>query len=230
MKPSDNEPKPRVLLIDEDQRTADSLAFALDVSGFPATTAYTGQQAMELAATQSFHFVVSDAMAEINGVKAPFAINEVFPECKVLLMFSNSDVVQSLEQARALDCRFDSFAKPVHPGLLVERLRGYAPGLQSTGKTRDDLSACEKDWRAPVKYSIQPACSYCGRTGELRKSRFRVLDIWFLFLLRYPSRCRICRERKHIPLSTALKLPKVGHNRRGRLLEHGLSTQNRHFK
>lgn len=79
-----------------------------------------------------------------------------------------------------------------------------------------------------MKYSPQTACSYCGRTGELRRSRLRVSDILFLFLLRYPSRCRFCRERQHFSLSVALKLPEVGSNGRARLFERRLSSQNRH--
>lgn len=129
MQPSNSESKPRVLVIDEDQRTADSLVFALDTFGFRATAAYTGQQAMELAATESFQFVVSDALAEINGVKALLAISDVFPNCKILVMSRNGDPV--LEEAQAREFRFESFAKPAHPGLLVEKLRGYASGLQS---------------------------------------------------------------------------------------------------
>jgi DNA-binding NtrC family response regulator len=132
MRPSDTEPKPRVLVIDEDQRTADSLALALDISGFRAKAAYTGQQAMELVAMQPFQFVVSDTLAEIKGVKASLAISEVFPDCRVLLMSSTGDSVQLIELARAHGYRFDSFAKPAHPGLLIEKLREYASGLQST--------------------------------------------------------------------------------------------------
>ena len=98
MQPFDDEPKSRVLVIDEDQRTADSLAFALDIFGFRATAAYTGQQAMKFAAVQSFHFVVSDALAEINGVKAPLAISVLFPDCKVLFMSSNADSVQFIDR------------------------------------------------------------------------------------------------------------------------------------
>lgn len=79
-----------------------------------------------------------------------------------------------------------------------------------------------------MKYSPQPACSYCGRTAELRRSRFRVSDIFFLFLLRYPSRCRFCRERQHFSLSIALKLPEVGNSGATRLFERRLSSQNRH--
>ena len=140
IRPSDNEPKSRVLAIDEDQRTADSVTFTLDISGFRAKAAYTGQQAMELAATQPFRFVVSDALAEIKRVKASLAISEVFPDCKVLLMSTNGDSVQTIELARTYDHRFDSFAKPAHPGLLIEKLREYASGLQSPDlKVRNDL-------------------------------------------------------------------------------------------
>jgi DNA-binding NtrC family response regulator len=145
MQPFDDEPKSRVLVIDEDQRTADSLAFALDIFGFRATAAYTGQQAMKFAAVQSFHFVVSDALAEINGVKAPLAISVLFPDCKVLFMSSNADSVQFIEQARARDYRFDSFAKPSHPEFLVERLRRYASGLQSCdSKTTKRVASLER--------------------------------------------------------------------------------------
>lgn len=125
MRPSDREPRPRVLVILEDQRTADSLAFALDISGFRATAAYTGQQALELALTRPFYFVVSDTFAEINGVKASLAINELLPDCKVFLMSSNGDSAPLIEQARTHGYRFDSFAKPAHPGRLVEKLREY---------------------------------------------------------------------------------------------------------
>jgi hypothetical protein len=63
---------------------------------------------------------------------------------------------------------------------------------------------------------IQAVCSYCGRR-ELRRSRFRLSDVWFLFLLKYPSRCRFCRERQHFPLRIALKLPEAMHFQKSHL-------------
>src|SRR6266704_3016614 len=123
MRPFESESNPRVLVIDEDSRIADSLAFALDISGFRAKAAYTGQQAIELAAMQSFQFVVSDALAEINGVKAALAIDDLLPNCRVLLMSGNADAIRFVEQARAGGHRFDAFPKPAHPELLIEKLR-----------------------------------------------------------------------------------------------------------
>ena len=125
MQSFDNKPKSRVLVIDQDQRTADSLAFALDIFGFRAKPAYTAQQAMELAATQLFDFVVSDTFAEIKGVKASLAISKILPNCRVLLMSSNGDSAQLIELAWTHGYRVESFAKPAHPGRLVEKLREY---------------------------------------------------------------------------------------------------------
>ena len=145
MQPTGNDPKLSVLVIDQDRRTADSLAFALDISGFSAKAVYTGQQAMELAAMQPFHFVVSDALAETKGVKALLAICEVSPDCKVLLMSSNGDSLKFIEEARANGYLFDFLAKPSHPGLLVEKLREYTSGCnQQTSKSRDDLLRLRK--------------------------------------------------------------------------------------
>ena len=134
--PFGDKPKSTVLVIDEDRRTADSLAFALEVSGFRATAAYTGKQAMEFAAAQSFQFVVCDALAEIKGVKAPPVISEVFPDCNVLLMSSSGDSARLIEQSQTNKYRFDAFAKPVHPALLVERLRTYASAL---GRQKEEI-------------------------------------------------------------------------------------------
>lgn len=129
IRPSCSEPKVTVLVIDEDRRIADSLAMALDISGFRATAAYTGQEAMALARTRPFDFIVSDTVAEIKGVKASLAISEVLPNSRVLVMSSNSDFAQVYESVRAQAYRFTFFAKPAHPGRLVEKLQEYALGL-----------------------------------------------------------------------------------------------------
>jgi hypothetical protein len=48
-------------------------------------------------------------------------------------------------------------------------------------------------------------CPYCG-TPKFRTSRMRLVDIPRLFLLQFPVRCRLCRERFHVGLSLALHL------------------------
>jgi hypothetical protein len=48
-------------------------------------------------------------------------------------------------------------------------------------------------------------CPYCG-TPKFRTSRIRFADIPRLFLLQFPVRCRLCRERFHVGISLALHL------------------------
>jgi len=48
-------------------------------------------------------------------------------------------------------------------------------------------------------------CPYCG-TPKFRTSRVRFADIPRLFLLQFPVRCRLCRERFHVGISLALHL------------------------
>lgn len=48
-------------------------------------------------------------------------------------------------------------------------------------------------------------CRNCG-SSEFRASRFRSEDLGKLLFLRYPVRCRVCRERHFIFLPFALSL------------------------
>lgn len=118
------ERKPHVLVIDQDRRAADSLAFALEVSGFRATAVYTYQKAGELAAREAFQFVVSDAMSEgMQRIDALLAICDALPNCRLLLMPGNHDCLLLAERAQAQGCCFEAFAKPAHPKSVVEKLR-----------------------------------------------------------------------------------------------------------
>ena len=115
--------KRSVLVIDEDRRVADSLTFALDLFGFRATTAYTHEQAFEFAATQCFQFVVSDLSQQTDGIETLFAIGDLLPDSKVLLLTGNGNFPLLVEQARSMGPQFEAFPRPVHPRLLIEKLR-----------------------------------------------------------------------------------------------------------
>jgi len=55
-------------------------------------------------------------------------------------------------------------------------------------------------------------CSECG-SYSFRISRFRLMDLNRLFVLKYPIRCRSCYQRIHAPVAEVLK---VGANQRSR--------------
>jgi hypothetical protein len=59
-----------------------------------------------------------------------------------------------------------------------------------------------------------PVCRSCG-SQEFRVSHFRPSDFSKLLTLRYPIRCRVCKERDYTFVGTALSF-----RRKGRKKEH----------
>lgn len=59
-----------------------------------------------------------------------------------------------------------------------------------------------------VKAMNSPAvlCSGC-ESPNIRRSALRMADVAHLLLLRYPTRCRECRERHYMSILKALRLP-----------------------
>ena len=116
--------KPKVLIIDDDPIHADTLAMVLNISGFTATVAYSGEQGIELARAGAFDHLVTDVMMEsMSGIEAAIAIRQVLPQCRILLISGNNDTTALLAAATAQGHDFEILAKPVHPTVLLEQMR-----------------------------------------------------------------------------------------------------------
>jgi CheY-like chemotaxis protein len=116
--------KPKVLIIDDDPIHADTLAMVLNISGFTATVAYSGEQGLELARARAFEHLVTDVMMEgMSGIEAAIAIRQVLPQCRILLISGNNDTTALLAAATAQGHDFEILAKPVHPTVLLEQMR-----------------------------------------------------------------------------------------------------------
>lgn len=114
----------RVLVVDDYKRTADSLAQILNTNGFQAVSSYSGERAVQLAAMQPFHYLISDVvMDSMNGIEAAIAIRRLHPECKILLISGNHDTNDLLLEAKELGPDFDVLAKPFPPELMLDILR-----------------------------------------------------------------------------------------------------------
>jgi CheY-like chemotaxis protein len=116
--------KPKVLIIDDDPIHADTLAMVLNISGFTATVAYSGEQGLELARAGAFEHLVTDVMMEgMSGIEAAIAIRQELPQCRILLISGNNDTTALLAAATAQGHDFEILAKPVHPTVLLEQMR-----------------------------------------------------------------------------------------------------------
>ena len=125
------ESKPRVLVVDDARTVADTLAQILNLTGFQAVAAYSGEQALQLAGVQQFDHLVSDVVMDgINGIEAAIAICILLPKCTVLLMSGNNDTSRLLREAEGRGHSFDILAKPVHPLFIIDKLRNSSVPTQ----------------------------------------------------------------------------------------------------
>jgi CheY-like chemotaxis protein len=116
--------KPKVLVADDERVIADTLAMILNQSGFDARAVYSGENALELAASFQPDMLISDViMADLNGIDAAIRIRTLLPSIKILLFSGQAATADLLEKARHEGHEFDILAKPVHPQDLLSRLR-----------------------------------------------------------------------------------------------------------
>jgi CheY-like chemotaxis protein len=120
----ENRVKPKVLVVDDERVIADTLAMILNQSGFDARAVYSGEKAVELAATFKPDMLITDViMADLNGIDAAIMIRALLPSIKILLFSGQAATADLLEKARAKGYEFEILAKPVHPQDLLSRLQ-----------------------------------------------------------------------------------------------------------
>ncbi|MGD0799345.1 MAG: response regulator [Acidobacteriaceae bacterium] len=111
--PAATQSKPKVLVADDEQVIANTLAIILNQAGFEARAVYSGEKVIEA----------------LDGFKPDMLISDVImtgkmPNCKVLLFSGQAATADLLEKARAAGHEFEILAKPVHPTDLLAKLRG----------------------------------------------------------------------------------------------------------
>jgi CheY-like chemotaxis protein len=117
--------KPRVLVVDDEQVIADTLAKILDLNGYEASAVYTGTAAVASARSLRPDLIISDViMPDMDGIQAAISIRGFLPDCKILLFSGQAATAGLLEDARAQGHEFEILGKPVHPSDLLAKLRG----------------------------------------------------------------------------------------------------------
>ena len=116
--------KPRVLVADDEQVIANTLAIILNQAGFDAKAVYSGENAVESLDEFEPNMLISDViMTGMTGIEAAIQIRAKLPNCKILLFSGQAATADLLEKARAQGHEFEILAKPVHPTDLLAKLR-----------------------------------------------------------------------------------------------------------
>jgi|SRR5579863_8691239 len=114
----------RVLVLDDERVIANSLALILNRSGYEARAVYTAESAIETAEELRPDFLISDVIMEgMTGIDAAIRITQIVPKCRILLFSGQAATADLLERAEANGHRFELLMKPVHPRVLLNRLR-----------------------------------------------------------------------------------------------------------
>lgn len=119
-----NSTKPRVLVADDEQVIANTLAIILNQAGFEARAVYSGENAVESLDDFQPNMLISDViMTGMTGIEAAIKVRAKLPNCKILLFSGQAATADLLERARSEGHEFEILAKPVHPTDLLAKLR-----------------------------------------------------------------------------------------------------------
>lgn len=139
LSPAPPRPARTILVADDSQDGADSLAFLLRAAGHQVTTAYSGRSAIELAGQLRPEVVLLDiGMPEVSGYDVARAIRRE-PWGRTIRLIALTGWGQAEHRRRSLEVGFDDhLVKPVELGLLEDVLQMSTP-TPNSGKVQPIL-------------------------------------------------------------------------------------------
>ena len=112
-----------VIVVDDEQLVADTIALILRSNGYQAVALYDPQSAIAQLETTKPAVVISDVeMPGMNGVQLAVLIRERYPDCRVLLFSGQAATVDLLDEARRNGYVFEILQKPIPPAELLAKI------------------------------------------------------------------------------------------------------------
>jgi DNA-binding NtrC family response regulator len=116
--------RPIVLIVDDETIIADTRAAIFTNWGYASMIAYTAEDALEIASVVPPELLVSDVMlTAMNGVDLAIAIQEMVPDCKVILFSGLPCSAEMVASARCAGHDFTLLNKPLHPAQVLAQLK-----------------------------------------------------------------------------------------------------------
>lgn len=110
----------RVLVVDDESAIADTVAKILSLSGYPAVSAYDGNDALEIALMRPPEMLITDvALPGMNGIELAMTVKRIYPDCKILLFSGQASTSDLLATAGRAGHHFTLLNKPVPPQDLL---------------------------------------------------------------------------------------------------------------
>ena len=114
-----------MLVVDDEQLVAQTVAAILNANGFEAVEAFSGEEAMETARRVRPDIVLSDVlMPRMSGVDLGMRLRQELPETRVVLFSGQAATTELMRKAHDAGYTFELVPKPIHPEELVAKLKG----------------------------------------------------------------------------------------------------------
>ena len=106
-------PDIRILVVDDDEQTADSLKLNLQEEGYTVDTAFTGGKAIELFDQGGHHLAICDLqLPDIDGLEVMRHIKDARPTTEVIVVSAHGSTTRAVEATKA--GAFDFVDKPLN--------------------------------------------------------------------------------------------------------------------
>jgi DNA-binding response OmpR family regulator len=178
----------RILVVEDEERLARSLARGLEADGFAVDVALDGTDGLWMARENDYDALVLDLMLPgVNGFKLCATLRAEEDWTPILMLTAKDG---ELDEAEALDTGADDYlTKPFSHTVLVARLRALMrrgaperPAVLSAGDLRLD-PASRRCWRGDVEVTLTPreasVLEYLLRhVGAVRSKRDILDHVW----------------------------------------------------
>jgi len=114
----------RVFVVDDEANIASTLATILRIHGFDAQHFTEPHAAMKAARLVCPDLLISDVvMPLLSGFELAIQMRECCPECRILLFSGQAANSGMLQVAQDNGHDFEVLLKPVHPSVLLDKIR-----------------------------------------------------------------------------------------------------------
>ncbi len=112
----------KVLIVDDERWTSDTLATIFSIAGFEARAVYSAEEALEIMNDWQPALVILDVvLPKMSGIDLAIYLAGRSPSCQILLFSGNPNTAQLARAAAEAGHPFDILEKPVHPDFMLQK-------------------------------------------------------------------------------------------------------------
>lgn len=142
----------RILVVDDEECIADTLALILRSSGYEAEARNDARSALQECELQTPDLVVSDVvMPEMNGIELAMQIEQRYPSCRVLLISGLGSSFGLAAEASEKGHKLEILSKPIRPAELLARIDATLRKAELRQDSEDQMAAGEHSPVMPIR-------------------------------------------------------------------------------